>query len=101
MAVIRKIDELGRIVIPMTYRSQLDIKHNDRLIMKLTENEIVVSKYDASFNVEDFIVNFVINTYGSSYQDILVSKTMKKDVYKMLKHYFDIKLSKKKGKRNE
>ncbi len=42
---IRAIDELGRVVIPMTFRKLLDIKSGDMLEMNLTENsEIVITK---------------------------------------------------------
>ncbi len=42
---IRAIDELGRVVIPMTFRKMLGIKSGDALDMSLNENgEIIITK---------------------------------------------------------
>jgi len=42
---IRAIDELGRVVIPMTFRKMLGIKPGDALDMSLNENgEIIITK---------------------------------------------------------
>ena len=40
----RKIDSMGRIVIPMEIRKQLDIKDNDEFKIDVINNEIVISK---------------------------------------------------------
>lgn len=90
--IVRRIDSLGRIVIPKTYREQLGISQDDNLSIKLTENELIVSKEIVEFDLADSILKFIINTYGLEYQDMLISKTMKKEVHKLLKEYFDVKL---------
>ena len=41
---VRKIDELGRIVIPIELRKILDIKERDSLGISLTENGILIKK---------------------------------------------------------
>lgn len=41
---IRKIDELGRIVIPIELRKLLDIQERDSLGISLTENGIFIKK---------------------------------------------------------
>ena len=41
---IRKIDELGRIVIPIELRKILDIKERDSLGISLTDNGIFIKK---------------------------------------------------------
>ncbi len=42
---MRAIDDLGRVVIPMTFRKLLDIKAGDVLEMNMTDNgEIVIVK---------------------------------------------------------
>lgn len=90
--IVRRIDSLGRIVIPKTFRKQLGINQDDNLSIKLTENELIVSKEIVEFDLADSILKFIINTYGLEYQDMLISKTMKKEVHKLLKEYFDVKL---------
>ena len=42
---VRAIDDLGRVVIPKTFRKLLDINQGDMLDMNMTENgEIVITK---------------------------------------------------------
>lgn len=43
--IIRKIDELGRIVIPKEIRKNLNLKNNDNLEILLEEENIVLKKY--------------------------------------------------------
>ena len=42
----RKIDDLGRIVLPKEMRTQLDIKENDPLNLELQDNKIIITKPD-------------------------------------------------------
>jgi len=43
--VVRKIDELGRIVLPIEIRKTLDIQQRDALEIFIDENKIVLQKY--------------------------------------------------------
>ncbi|MGI6349382.1 MAG: AbrB/MazE/SpoVT family DNA-binding domain-containing protein [Eubacteriales bacterium] len=42
--ITRKLDELGRIVIPSDFRKKLDIKTGDRLRVELVDNTLVFRK---------------------------------------------------------
>ena len=44
--VIRKIDGLGRIVIPMEIRNKLDISENDPLEIHVEGSNILIKKYE-------------------------------------------------------
>lgn len=44
--IVRKIDELGRIVIPKEMRKVLDIKHNDCIEISMKDSDIVLHKYE-------------------------------------------------------
>ena len=44
--ILRKIDGLGRIVIPMEIRNKLNIAQNDPLEIHVEGNSIVVRKYE-------------------------------------------------------
>ena len=46
--IVRKIDELGRIVLPMEIRKVLDIQQRDSLEMFIDEEKIVLQKYQPS-----------------------------------------------------
>lgn len=42
--VVRKIDELGRIVIPMEFRNTLDLNARDSIQISLDDGRIILSK---------------------------------------------------------
>lgn len=55
----RRIDELGRLVIPKEIRKNLKIRDNDQVEITVVENKIVLSKYD-NIN-KDRIVSVLLN----------------------------------------
>ena len=46
--IIRKVDELGRIVIPMELRNNLDIIERDSLEIFVDGSSIILKKYNSS-----------------------------------------------------
>ncbi len=46
--IVRRVDELGRVVIPVEVRRTLDINHKDSIEMFVDHNNIVLKKYVAS-----------------------------------------------------
>ncbi len=46
--IVRKIDELGRIVLPIELRSTLDIKTKDSLEISVEDDRIILKKYEPS-----------------------------------------------------
>lgn len=55
----RRIDELGRLVIPKEIRKNLKIKDNDQVEITIIDNKIVLNKYE---NMSDNIINQLLNT---------------------------------------
>ncbi len=43
--IVRKVDELGRIVIPKELRSKLDIKDKDSMEIYVEDDKIILKKY--------------------------------------------------------
>ena len=43
--IVRKVDELGRIVLPVELRRNLDIKVNDPIEIFLEDEQIILGKY--------------------------------------------------------
>ena len=43
--VVRKVDELGRIVLPIEIRKTLDIQQKDAIEIFIDENKIILQKY--------------------------------------------------------
>ena len=67
--VIRRIDELGRIVIPKEIRRSLRIKEGESLEILVENESIILRKYSLMKNLNDFAQNitdsiksFIINT---------------------------------------
>ena len=59
--VVRKVDELGRIVLPISIRQIMDINEKDSLEIFTDENKIILQKYQPSCifcNNADTIVYF-------------------------------------------
>ena len=46
--VVRKVDELGRIVLPVSIRTTMNIKEKDSLEIFTDENKIILQKYEPS-----------------------------------------------------
>lgn len=46
--IVRKIDELGRIVLPMELRRTLEISHNDPIEIYTDEDKIILKKFQKS-----------------------------------------------------
>ncbi|MGE4484246.1 MAG: AbrB/MazE/SpoVT family DNA-binding domain-containing protein [Oscillospiraceae bacterium] len=44
--IVRKVDELGRIVIPIELRRTLDIEEKDSLEIYVNEDTIILKKYE-------------------------------------------------------
>ena len=56
---IRRIDELGRIVIPKDIRKKLRIKNNEPLEIYILDEEIVIKKYSALPDIKEYINNLI------------------------------------------
>jgi transcriptional pleiotropic regulator of transition state genes len=57
--IIRKVDELGRIVLPSELRTSLNIREKDPLEIFIDDSKIILRKYEPSCiftgNMEDLI----------------------------------------------
>lgn len=43
--IVRKLDELGRVVIPKEYRKELDIKEKDKIEIILKGKNVILAKH--------------------------------------------------------
>ncbi len=68
----RRIDELGRLVIPKEIRKNLKIKDNDQVEINVVDNKIVLNKYD-SINIDLVITNLLNCLRKSINKNILLS----------------------------
>ena len=74
--IIRRIDELGRIVIPKEIRKTLRIKDGDNLeIFVEGEEKIVLKKYSLMKKLDDFAQNFTDSIFSFIKYNILITDT--------------------------
>ena len=64
--IIRRIDELGRIVIPKEIRKNLRIKNGDNLEILVDGENITLKKYSQIENLES-----IANMYAESFYQVL------------------------------
>ncbi len=71
--VTRKIDELGRIVIPKEIRRMLSIRDGENLEIFIEENKIILQKYLVMENLTDLSQKIVDIIFSSSNETIIVT----------------------------
>lgn len=74
--IVRRIDELGRIVIPKEIRKTLRIQEGENIEISLDNREnIILKKYSVMKNLNDFAQNLTEAIYNFLKKDIMVSDT--------------------------
>lgn len=64
--IIRRVDDLGRVVIPKEIRRKMKIREGDSLLVYTTENGVLFEKEDVSANIID-----TLKTVIDDYEDNL------------------------------
>lgn len=73
IGAVRRIDELGRIVIPKGIRSRLRINEGDRLEIGISENgKIEIQKYNAFLGNYDMITNIVMTLSKELHHPVVI-----------------------------
>lgn len=73
--IIRRIDELGRIVIPKEIRKKMKINNGENIEIYISDDNIILKKYSAVKNIEDFIQILIDSIYTSCKFNIVVTDT--------------------------
>lgn len=72
--VVRRIDELGRIVIPKEVRKTLRIREGENLEIFIDDKQnIVLKKYSLMNRIEDFAQNFTDSMYSFLKHNIIIT----------------------------
>ena len=64
--IVRRIDELGRIVLPIEIRKNLNLGSRDAVEIFVNEDTIVLKKYEPAMLIEDMEDSI----YSSDFRDI-------------------------------
>lgn len=81
---IRKVDELGRIVIPKEIRNKLKIQDNENILLKIDNEKLVISKYSYLNNYTSFI-NEICNALTEIYRINIEIKDREKILFSNIK----------------
>jgi len=71
--IVRRIDDLGRIVIPKEMRNTLRIKNGDSLDVLVDDDKIILQKYSSIAKLEDKVNDYVLAFYSLLHINIIVS----------------------------
>ena len=77
--VIRRIDDLGRIVIPKEIRKNLKIREGDTLEFYISGNEIILKKFSLINEFSDMAIKLV------EISDYLLKSDLVKEIDRVLK----------------
>ena len=76
--VVRRIDDLGRIVLPKELRRTMRIKEGESLEIYIDGlDQIILKKYSPVQNMDAFINEFVESLYSTNKKDIIVTDNEK------------------------
>ncbi len=76
--MVRRIDDLGRIVIPKELRRRLRIKNGDNLEIAVDDDSIIISKHDFMSKFKDIYIGIIDSFYKVINKDILLTNN---DIY--------------------
>ena len=73
--IYRKIDESGRLIIPMDLRQKMNLEKIDYIDMTLLEDgTIILKKHHTSIHYYKIIKDFLVHFKGLKYNDYYISK---------------------------
>ena len=92
--IVRRVDSLGRVVIPKEIRKVLKIKENEQLEIKVEDDNIILSKYSDIHDYDKSINNLVDGIKNISNKDIIITNLNKIVIAsKDYKDYLEIELN--------
>lgn len=73
--IVRRIDELGRIVIPKEIRKTLRLREGENLEIYTNSDEIILKKYSLINKLDDFAQEFTDSIYTMLKHNIIITDT--------------------------
>lgn len=83
MGIVRRIDELGRIVIPKEVRKRLRMDSGDLVDISVEEDNVVLSKFHPLNHDQEMVASFC-DSLKESYQTDLIITNLNKVIYSTL-----------------
>ncbi len=85
MGIVRRIDELGRIVIPKEVRKRLRMDSGDLVDISIEEENVVLSKFHPLTHDQELIESFC-TSIKESYQTDLIVTNLQKVIFSTLEY---------------
>ncbi len=92
--VIRKIDELGRIVVPKEIRKSLNIKNGEDVQIYIEEDKIILKKYQKALSIKEMAEKYLSKLGKLTTNDIIITDK-EKVIVSNVKEIVDKKISNK------
>jgi len=73
--IVRRIDELGRIVIPKEIRKNLRITDGESIEIFIDEDKVILKKYSALNKIEDYAEKFTDSIHSFLKHNIIITDT--------------------------
>ena len=73
--IIRRIDDLGRIVIPKEIRKKLKINDGENIEIYISDEKIILQKYSNIKNIKDIAQNLTDSIYSILKDDVIITDT--------------------------
>ncbi len=73
--VVRRIDDLGRIVIPKEIRRNLRIRDGESLEIFVDSNNIILKKFSIMRNVDEYAANLVDSLHSFTKKSVIITDT--------------------------
>ena len=89
--VIRKIDELGRIVVPKEIRKNLGIKSGEDVQIYIEEDKIILKKYQKMLSLKELSDRYLLKIRKLTNNNIIVTDK-EKIISDSLKKYDNVKI---------
>lgn len=86
---IRKIDNLGRITIPIEFRNIFNIKDNDLIEISCSKNEIILKKHDTTTNYDELIKKLITGNNKDKCKTHLVTDKNVLELKKVINEYIN------------
>lgn len=71
--IVRRIDDLGRVVIPKEVRKILNIREGDPLEIFTDSEGIILKKYSAIGNMSDFAISYAAALYETTSNTVIIT----------------------------
>lgn len=77
MSIIKRIDSLGRIVLPKNIRKSLNIKNSDEVEIECSQDKIIISKYNVVEKNEEILEDIicVLKNYLPKNLSVIITDT--------------------------